>query len=222
MKIYNKIDDGLLETIIDEEDINLAKTKTTKICNFFNILHQNNIQTSFIKQNSDNSYISKKCIVPPIYWCINKYPSEDYKKRNPDSYLDKFDPPLVEHFYKHNKNYNKLIKPKNEAQKYLLSCLEWNLDIFDNCIIKYNFETKKISLYPTHEPSTHPIYEFERSPITDSERRYMHWELVTPAFKILEFTKNIKSLKILCGFNDYGIKIKENEIFEIIITDILE
>ena len=174
--------------------------KTSEICKVFQLLKDKNIQTSFVEQVSETSYISKFCLEPPVYWTCNLYPTNSFKLRNPECMIEEFDPPLMEVFYLH-KPYNFLIDIETEQQKFLLENYEWVQDAFDHNIIEPNYKLGRLELNPRDEVASNPIHVFKESYMIDEHRRFVCWELLFPLFCIiLDHYKNVNNLILNCGY----------------------
>src|SRR3989440_10148635 len=108
-----------------------SRWSTITTANVFRILNSKHIATHFVDQVNDQTLLVKKCTMLPIEQVMRRIATGSYLKRHPEvSEGTRFDPVLVETFYKDDANHDPQIWEEGIIQMGLASASEiaWMAD----------------------------------------------------------------------------------------------
>src|SRR3989454_5919066 len=141
--IYTYPDDDTLVYMVSKDQITAgdgtrrnelagkARWSTITTANVFHLLNEESIATHFVRQINDATLLVRRCTMLPIEQVMRRIATGSYLKRHPEvSEGTRFDPVLVETFYKDDANHDPQIWEEGIIQMGLASAPEiaWMAD----------------------------------------------------------------------------------------------
>ena len=186
----------------------VAIEKTEQTCNVFQLLENNGIPTSYVRQGSEISFISHRCKMIPLECVARRQPYGSYLKRHPEkTFAEIFNPLLVEFFHKYTVILpeKKMMPEERAREQYMNEKTGWREGVYTDPLIRFTREDQW-SMYPPKLPSDESQEPLMRIPalMGSSEIKEIKETLIIPTFEVLEqawkeHTVSLIAMKIEVG-----------------------